>query len=308
MPVFKKAAADLLGVVAPLATDAAKNASAVGADVAADALGIDTKGQEKDGGELVRQLKEKKNKEAEKKQQRPPKGDYRIQVHIIEGKEFKSHRSSKTINPVAKIELKIGTQVKHAHTAKVKTECTAHIFDDVLVFDVPNCTVNELEAASIKISLFDSGGANPFQDDLIGSYSFDLMNIYSQNNHEMYKQWFAIADIQNLKGKGKDENGGVQGYLQSSLIVLGPNDQQKIHHEDEDEVDKAVLIPSYLEQNGKTLSINVFQVAGLPEMDADILAAKGNNILTYLDKFFFSTKYMFTFTCMCDFEFGGPRY
>lgn len=60
-------------------------------------------------------------------------------------------------------------------------------------------------------------------NDLIGFYQFDLTNVYAQEGHEVHRQWVGLMDDQSVKDHG------VQGFLQCSVVVLGPGDKQRAH-------------------------------------------------------------------------------
>lgn len=52
------------------------------------------------------------------------------------------------------------------------------------------------------------------------------------------RQWVALTDI-------TDEREGIQGYLKLSIVVLGPDDEQKVHTKDEED-DEAGGAVTYL--------------------------------------------------------------
>ena len=58
-------------------------------------------------------------------------------------------------------------------------------------------------------------------DVMIGSYEFDCAHIYYSDNHEIHRAWLALSDL-------TDKHEGIQGYLRASVVVLGPDDEQKI--------------------------------------------------------------------------------
>lgn len=56
---------------------------------------------------------------------------------------------------------------------------------------------------------------------IVGSYEFDCAHIYYSDHHEIHRSWLALSDL-------TDKHEGIQGYLRTSVVVLGPDDEQKI--------------------------------------------------------------------------------
>ncbi len=67
-----------------------------------------------------------------------------------------------------------------------------------------------------------------FRDELIGTCQFDLLDVYMQPDHEVYRQWVALHDNECV------EDQGVQGYLKLSVVVLGYKDRQHVHNLEEE--------------------------------------------------------------------------
>ena len=76
------------------------------------------------------------------------------------------------------------------------------------------------------------------KNQLIGAFQFDLTYVYLKEHHEVYHQWVGLMNEE----AGHDEDDvGVQGYLQLSVVVLGPGDKQKVHTpEEERQLDEGV--------------------------------------------------------------------
>ncbi len=69
---------------------------------------------------------------------------------------------------------------EHTVTKKQRTSC---IFDHILFFEFKDLSKEELQAAVIKVSVYD---ANPVRKNtLIGLFNFDLINVYYQEHHEV---------------------------------------------------------------------------------------------------------------------------
>jgi hypothetical protein len=122
--------------------------------------------------------------------------------------------------------------------------------------------VVEVEQAQLTISVFDANVIS--RDEMIGCYDFDLASIYAQKNHEVFRSWLALSDV-------TDENEGVQGYLQVTAVVLGPDDEQYTHppsdYDDAGGSAMSVLLPPHIQAETKMLRVSVYDVRDMPRMD-----------------------------------------
>ena len=72
-------------------------------------------------------------------------------------------------------------------------------------------------------------------NELIGSYSVDLMSVYKHKDHEMWRRWGILYN--SIEADDIDQ----QGQIKFSVSVLGPGDNQEMHdpstegEEDEEE-------------------------------------------------------------------------
>ena len=177
-------------------------------------------------------------------------GDYVVQVHIIEGRELNGRGWNAMSDPVISVEC-----MNHKQSTEIKKNCINAVWDSVLFFEFKDLDSQEINEGKCIISAFD---ANNFtRNVLIGLYEFDLSTIYFNNKyHEIYKKWIGLYDV-------TDEHDGIQGYLKISIVVLGPNDEQKTHKlvdEDEDETNLlSVLLPPTIEQIPYLLSISIYE-------------------------------------------------
>ena len=81
-----------------------------------------------------------------------------------------------------------------------------------------------------QVSVFDANVVT--KNELIGSYQFDVTFVYLKEHHELYHQWVGLM---NEEADHDEDDVGVQGYLQLSVVVLGPGDKQKVHTAEEEE-------------------------------------------------------------------------
>eukprot|EP00644_Phytophthora_capsici_P012087 jgi/Phyca11/15292/fgenesh1_pg.PHYCAscaffold_12_\ len=143
-------------------------------------------------------------------------GDYQVQVHIIEARDLKGENLSGTSDPYCQVDI-LGMSRKTA----TKYDTLGCVFDEILFFNFPNIGRHELQEASINISVYDK--ERILKDNLIGIYQLDCLSVYTQPDHELYRQWIAVHDNLNEKDRG------IQGFLLISVVVLGPGDSLRVH-------------------------------------------------------------------------------
>ena len=68
-------------------------------------------------------------------------------------------------------------------------------------------------------------------NELIGSYSVDLMTVYKQNSHEMWRQWGVLYN--SVEADDVDQ----QGQIKFSVSILGSDDSQRMHDASREEED-----------------------------------------------------------------------
>jgi len=82
----------------------------------------------------------------------------------------------------------------------------------------------ELETLELNIECYDHNAL--LANELIGKYSIGLSTLYRNLNHEFYKVWVGLFHEENPNK--------VQGYLQISCYIIGPNEKPPVHAQDED--------------------------------------------------------------------------
>ncbi|CAN0166928.1 unnamed protein product [Ascophyllum nodosum] len=155
--------------------------------------------------------------ELEKKRDAIIPGAYHVQVHVIEVSDLKGKDFSDTSDPIVYASCLGMTK----HTS-VKQGVTSAVFDEVLHFNFTNLSRAELKRATLNMRVLD---ANTFRrDSLIGSHQFDLLGVYVEDDHEVYRSWVGLVETET----GLDN--GFQGFLKLSVTVLGANDKQRVHN------------------------------------------------------------------------------
>lgn len=198
-------------------------------------------------------------------------GDYQVQVHIVEVRDLKPEDANGTSDPIVYAEV-MGRK-QHTVTKKAMTSC---VFDHVMFFNFKAITKEDVEAAIIKVSVFDADTLS--RNDLIGEFSFDLLYVYYQKHHEVHNQWVGIAD------PGDADDKGLQGYLKLSVVVLGPGDKLFVHdaakeaadaeaakRQEAKGLDALLMMPPALKRELNFLVLTVYRAEGLPAMDEGLL-------------------------------------
>lgn len=207
-----------------------------------------------------------------KKKGKLKKGDYMIQVHIIEARELVGKGGGDMSDPVCQVEI-----MDKKYSTNIIKQSLNCVWDQILVFELSKKELEELRRATINVRVLD---ANRIKSDvLIGGYQFDLSQVYFNDHHEVFRQWVALM---NPSPKIK----GIQGYLKCSVVVLGPDDEQYTHTEaeqdDEAEGMMAVLMPPSLEQTAQLLKVQIYQTIDLPEMDQGLMLGKSGRCDPYV--------------------------
>jgi hypothetical protein len=166
--------------------------------------------------------------------------------------------------------------LKNKRFTKIKAGALSATFNELFTFNFDQLETGDLEAASIKITVYD---ADTFtSNDLVGAFSLSVPFVYAQPDHELHRQWLMLTDLRKADGDqsvdvSKPE---ITGKLRCSVAVLGANDKQKFHDELEDvkaelyrtdDDVNAALMPSFLAQKTAFLKLTIYRAEHLPVMD-----------------------------------------
>eukprot|EP00736_Rhodelphis_marinus_P012214 Rmarinus@m.21902 len=185
------------------------------------------------------------------------KGEYQVQVHVIEVRDLKSRDSNGMADPVVLVEC-----MDKKQSTEIKKATLACIFDHLMFFDFKIESPGEMEAAKVNLTVNDANSI--FKDVMIGAFELDATYIWNQKNHELYRKWVALTDT-------TDEHEGIQGYLKVSITIIGPGEEPPTHTEDEeedDDISAGVMMPPTVEQEGHLLSVYVDKAEDLPKLDS----------------------------------------
>ena len=211
-------------------------------------------------------------------------GNFHIQVHIIECRELKGKDWSDNSDPVVTVKI-----LDTKKSTKIIKSTKNPIYDQILYFDF-NLDGDELSKCKASITVFDANRL--MRNKQIGSFEFDLSEIYYRDDHEIYHQWVALTNTETMLEPDDEDNDkmevnkGIEGYLRCSVTVLGPNDEQKIH-DDADEWKNAeklddgmILVTPGITQSPHLLTIKIHKLRNLANADKQSISESFRHLLT----------------------------
>eukprot|EP00298_Acanthocystis_sp_HF-20_P017865 c21850_g3_i1.p1 GENE.c21850_g3_i1~~c21850_g3_i1.p1 ORF type:complete len:161 (+),score=68.12 c21850_g3_i1:8-490(+) len=144
---------------------------------------------------------------------------WQVRVEVKEAREIKGKGSNGLSDPIVSVQVRDQKQ----YTARFENT-TAARWNHLFFFNFES-SKEEMETTSIDVSLWDS---QTFSDVLIGKYSLGCGFVYEKPQHELYKQWMALNNMEEFGTE-------VQAYLQISAWVLGENESAPSHTEGDDD-------------------------------------------------------------------------
>ena len=134
-------------------------------------------------------------------------------------------------------------------------------WNDHFFFDMKNCSVEDIESATIVIELRDHRML--MADSLIGSYVMDMTYVYFQPKHALVHKWIALANPES------QDYSSIKGYLKLGIAVLGEEDRQvDLAVSEVGELkDEDMLLPPQIQPKACQLVIRVIKAEQLPKMD-----------------------------------------
>jgi len=226
-------------------------------------------------------------------------GDFQVQIHIIEGRELIGLDSGGSSDPVVTV-----TVLGEKKSTAIKSRTKNPRWDQVLYFELSALEADELSRGKALIEVFDADMIS--KNDLIGAFEFDLAWIYYKEHHEVYNQWVGLtntdADDEEEDEDAEEEKDGeegvdgIDGYLKLSVTILGANDEQYIHDEEEELAKEEqlesgmILVSPGIEQTPHMLTLRIYEARALAKTDSDTIISKmrGNTGDANLDPFFYA--------------------
>lgn len=145
--------------------------------------------------------------------------EYLVGVTIYEARNVVGKDAAGTSDPFLKV--RCADQVQQSQK---KYESNSAVWNQSLTFNGLQMNQYELETFELILELYDH---NPIRvNELIGQYSIGLSSLYRSLNHEFYKVWVGVFH--------PNDPNTVQGYLQISCFIVGPNERPPVHSMDED--------------------------------------------------------------------------
>jgi hypothetical protein len=197
------------------------------------------------------------------------RGDYRIQVQILEARDIVPHKSigmsifsnnEGSWDPM--VEVKVGGKTKRTEQ---QTNTLSPIFNETLFFTLEDVSEFQLEQTVISISLFDYNWLST--NSFLGKFTIDAAYIYQMNpDHELFRKWVIMTDT-------TDATEGVKGYVRVTINVLGPGDRPPVHNalkdlkKKDDDGESNIFSPGHVEKKGMLFKFNIYRAEHLPPLD-----------------------------------------
>ena len=188
-------------------------------------------------------------------------------VHIIQVRELRALNWDGTSDPRVHVQVDLGDTPTVAKT-RVEKSCTSCIFDEHFSFRFPNVSAHDLAKSRLRVTVQDDNTLTTDTDigtwaiDLLQVYretrgngavhsasadaastkdkrTQDLNKMLNKMtktgpkdertrdpaaaDHEIYREWIGLVDRYDAK------NSGIVGFVQLSVLVLGPHDWPPLH-------------------------------------------------------------------------------
>jgi hypothetical protein len=170
--------------------------------------------EEEEAEEMTAEDREKKLAEEEERMQKlqdlvVPVGIYQVQVNIIEVRDLPEKDDNGMCDPIVYVKT-LGAKM-HTGVRKGQKSC---VFDEMLYFkSKKEMDREDLMSGDLRIDVYDADTFS--RNDLIGYFEVDLMSIYYNDHHEMFRQWVALQNGQS------DNLGELCGYV--NRFIRGVN-------------------------------------------------------------------------------------
>lgn len=158
--------------------------------------------------------------------------------------------------------IKVFGATKCSTIKKAVGSVSTVLWHDHFFFEQSNCTVEDIEKATILIELRDKRFL--VSDSLIGSYSMDLTYVYLQKDHALVHKWIALANPQS------EDFSRMRGFLKLGVSVLGEGDQQVDLEaaEGQDMKDEDLMLPPQIQPKSCQIIIRAIKGEKFPKMDS----------------------------------------
>eukprot|EP00755_Sulcionema_specki_P005620 Sspe_Gene.33266::Locus_16253_Transcript_1_1_Confidence_1.000_Length_6061::g.33266::m.33266 len=190
--------------------------------------------------------------------------EWQVRVHVIQARGLQSDNDSKPIEAFTKVRFQ-----RESKTTKIQESSgPMPYFDEEFSFTVRNPN-NLFWHENFMVDVYDQGRFH-LGSTRLGGFSFEIKNIYTQPGHEYYRRWVALT-----RGNG---DWAVRGYLQITVMVIGPQDDFPDHDDEDDHEDDSmdnVLQPKRTALQQIHLVSRVYRAEDLPRMDISLRTGVG---------------------------------
>ena len=145
--------------------------------------------------------------------------EYLVGATVIEGRNFAGKDAQGTSDPFVKI-----------HCANSDTQISQRLYstnnavwNQSFTFEKVLLNKFEFETMELIFEVFDYNALLP--NELIGQHSVGLSTMYRHLNHEFYRKWVPLFNV--------EENSEIQGQLMISCFIIGPGEKPPAHRKDE---------------------------------------------------------------------------
>jgi len=201
-------------------------------------------------------------------------GTWRVIFRVVEVRELKGEDLQGTSDPVCTVSCISPARKPVKRSTKIIKGVRSAVFDEELFLDLTDMDEETVEATSILFAVYDADLIS--RNDLIGSYTFNLLDVYYHKNHAQRNIWLGLVDELNPK------DSGIQGYGKVSVCVLGPGDKAVIDDSEIEGDTGEILLPPNIQLDLRFLRVAIYQGADLPLMDSANLVRSVGGIDAYV--------------------------
>ena len=200
-------------------------------------------------------------------------GEWSMRINLIEAKGLVPVDETDTPDPKLKLRLAglpcddllwEDTKQGQKNSSDVFLNSTA-VFEFALSAPRPQ---DQLEMATLTVEVWDE---NFLQDDLLGSWTTDLTEVWNRRDHQLFRKWVGLIDVTGAQP-------GARGYVKLTATLIPPgavppaNDAAAVAA-----ADRAAFAPMMPPATAITpyeLIVELHRAEDLPEMDSGVAGAQ----------------------------------
>jgi hypothetical protein len=114
-------------------------------------------------------------------------GDYVVLVHVIEVRDLVGRGVDAMADPVVVVDC-----LDKRESTKVYKRTLSTQINETKDFELSNVHPHVLERGTVAVRVYDANSVR--SDVLIGSYTFDMTQVYYSKHHEVYRRWVALTN------------------------------------------------------------------------------------------------------------------